>query len=241
MMRSALLAAFIGSFTAVFGLAAIAAMILIPTGDPLLWFARPWARLIAWSCGVSVAAEGAGRIPRGRPCVYMSNHQSHFDVPALILALPGQYRILAKRELFFIPIFGWALWLAGCVPVDRSRRERAIESVNRAAEKVRRGRSVLIFAEGTRSVDGSLRPLKKGGFHLAVRSGAPIVPVSVRGSREILPKGGRRIGRGPIRVTIGDPIETAGRAPDTLGSLMEQVRAAIEAGLRPRVAAAETL
>jgi 1-acyl-sn-glycerol-3-phosphate acyltransferase len=212
-------------------------MIIVPNGDPLLWFARRWARLILATSGVRVVAHGVSRIPEGRPCVYMSNHQSHFDVLALIVTLPGQYRILAKRELFYIPVFGWAIWLAGLIPVDRENRDRAIQSIERAAGKVRAGHSILIFAEGTRSPDGALHRLKKGGFHLAMRSGAPIVPIAIRGSRDILPKGALRPNRGVIEVEISDPVSTEAHEGDMEG-LMRSVRQALEAGLAGRAAGA---
>jgi 1-acyl-sn-glycerol-3-phosphate acyltransferase len=240
MMRSILLAGAVALYTLFFGTLAIVCMIVIPNGDPLLWMARPWARMIVATCGVRVDVAGRERLLGGRPCVYMSNHQSHFDVLALILALPGQYRILAKRELFYIPIFGWAIWLAGFIPVDRARRDRGIRSIARAAEKVRAGRSILIFAEGTRSADGGLQPLKKGGFHLALQGGAPIVPIAIRGSRAVLPKGGRTVSPGRISIRILDPIETGAHTAERLDLLMGTVREALLAGLAEDPAAAAT-
>jgi 1-acyl-sn-glycerol-3-phosphate acyltransferase len=218
--------------TLFFGVAAILLLIAIPNGNPLIWLARPWARTITAACGVRVRGSGMERIAAaGRPCIFLCNHQSHFDVLALMLTLPGQYRILAKRELFFIPVFGWAIWLAGFIPVDRARRDRAITSIERAAEKVRAGRSILIFGEGTRSEDGTLGPLKKGGFHLALQSGAPIVPIAVSGSRAVLPKGSLTILPGEIRVKIMPPIATAGRSMEDLDGLIAEVRQALEAGM----------
>jgi len=234
MMRIAWHAFVIVAATLVFGLLAIVFILLIPTGDPLLWFARPWAATITGACGVRIRATGVERVPRGAPCVFLSNHQSHFDILALIRSLPGQYRVLAKRELFFIPVFGWAIWLAGFVPVDRSRRDRAIRSIDRAAGKVRGGRSVLIFGEGTRSEDGSLGPLKKGGFHLAMKSGAPIVPVCITGSRDVLPKGGRDIRPGEIHVEILPPIPTAGRNAGAIDGLIDEVRRSMLSSLASR-------
>ncbi|MBI3447993.1 MAG: 1-acyl-sn-glycerol-3-phosphate acyltransferase [Acidobacteria bacterium] len=231
MLRIAFHAIVIAVSTAFFGVLAIVALILIPNGDPLLWFARPWALAITTACGVRVRAIGPENLRRAAPCVILCNHASNVDILALLLALPGQYRVLAKRELFWIPVFGWAIWLAGFIPVDRGRRERALLSIERAAEKVRRGRSVLIFGEGTRSDDGTLQPLKKGGFHLALRSGAPIVPVSIRGSHAVLPKGALRIRPGRIDVVVGDPIATRGRSADDLEELVAEVRAALAAGL----------
>jgi len=233
MLRIAFHAVVIAASTAFFGVLAIVALLVIPNGDPLLWLARPWARTITSACGVSVRATGRDNVRRAGPCVILCNHASHFDILALILALPGQYRVLAKRELFFIPVFGWAIWLAGCIPVDRARRDRARRSIDRAAERVRRGKSVLIFGEGTRSEDGALQPLKKGGFHLALSSGVAIVPVSIRGSRAVLPKGSLRIRPGLIDVVAGSPIPTRDRSVEELDDLVREVRAALAAGLAP--------
>lgn len=236
MVRLALHAVALAFYTLVLGLPAMLVSAVLPNRRTFRWFARPWARLVAWTCGTKVSAIGLDRIPGGGACVYMSNHQSHFDVVALLLTLPGHYAILAKRELFFIPIFGWALYLTGMIPVDRSRRDKAIASIDRAAEKVRSGRRLLLFAEGTRSPDGRLLPFKKGGFHLAIRAGAPIIPVSITGSREVLPKGSLRIRPGSIRVVLGAPIPTAGRKTEELAELMEEVRRAILAGTAPQPA-----
>ncbi|HXI03439.1 MAG TPA: lysophospholipid acyltransferase family protein [Candidatus Saccharimonadales bacterium] len=231
MLRIVFHAVLLALYTLLLGVPAILFLILIPTGDPLLWFARPWAWLIARSFGTRVEARGTERIPRGQACVFMSNHQSHFDLIALVLALPAQYRILAKKALFRIPVFGWALWLAGFIPIDRSDRERAIASIDRAVASVRRGRSVVIFAEGTRSPDGTLQPLKKGGFHLALQSGAPIVPVSIRGGVRVLPRGSLHIRPGRMEVVFGQPIPVEGRDVDSMDALMAEVRASLLAGL----------
>ena len=103
--------------------------------------------------------------------VYAANHQSQFDIPALVLAMPVDFRVVAKRSLLYVPVFGWALWLAGFIFIDRSNREQAIKSLDRATGRLRSGTSVAIFAEGTRSPDGTLLPFKRGGFVLAVRRG----------------------------------------------------------------------
>jgi 1-acyl-sn-glycerol-3-phosphate acyltransferase len=232
MLRITVHAAALALWTLVFGVPAIVFLLLVPNGNALLWFARPWARLLALSFRTRVERRGLEKIPRDTACIFMCNHQSHFDIIALVLALPVQYRVLAKRGLFFIPVFGWALWLAGFVPVNRADRERAIESMSRASGLVRSGRSVIVFAEGTRSPDGRLQPLKKGGFHLALQAGAPIVPVSIRGGREILPKGSLRIRPGRMEVVIGDPIPTRGRDGEKMKVLMEEVRSALAAGLK---------
>jgi 1-acyl-sn-glycerol-3-phosphate acyltransferase len=115
---------------------------------------------------------------------------------------------MAKKELFRIPVFGWSLYASGTIRIDRSNRERAIKSMNNALDRIKRGVSVVVFPEGTRSEDGKIREFKKGGFVLAIKGGIPIVPVSISGSRFILPKNTIRIKPGEIRIIINDPIQT---------------------------------
>jgi 1-acyl-sn-glycerol-3-phosphate acyltransferase len=228
-------------YTAVLGSAAILVCLVVPGGRAFWPLARLWAWLLMTTCGVAwrpLPAPGSPGAPGGRPFpardrphVYVANHQSQFDIPALILSLPQPVSFVTKRELLFVPIFGQALWLAGFVFVDRRDRERAIRSLERAARRIRRGASVLVFAEGTRSPDGRLLPFKKGGFMLALAAGAPIVPVTVKGGREVLPKGSLRVRPGRIDVVIGEPIETAGRGADDRDALIDLVRGRIAAAL----------
>jgi len=229
-MRRIFLGFFIGLYTLVFGTLAMIGCLLVPNGNPLIWMARPWARCILATSGVRVRVAGRERLPDGVPFVYVTNHQSHFDVLALIHALPGQYRVVAKKELFSIPVFGWALWLAGFIRIDRSNREQAVASLELAAMKIRAGTSVVVFAEGTRSPDGSLQPLKKGAFVMAINAGCPIVPVSISGSRAVLSRDSLDIRRGSIDVVIGDPIPTSRHTLERKDLLMQEVRRAIESG-----------
>ena len=216
--------------TLVFGTLAILFCFLIPNGNPLIWFARPWAGTILAACGTRVRVTGREKLAALGPAVYVTNHQSHFDILALIRALPGQYRVIAKKELFLIPVFGWALALAGFIKIDRSNRERARRSLHVAARRIRSGKSVVVFAEGTRSLDGRLRPFKKGGFILSIESGCPIVPVSISGSRAVLSKNSLDINGGPIDVAIGDPIPTGAYDYDRRDELIARVREAIKEG-----------
>ena len=232
-MRRLLILVTVGAGTLVFGLLAMAGCLVMPNGNPLVWLARPWAAAILLASGVKVRVQGRERIPKG-PVLYVTNHQSHYDVPALVRALPGQYRIVAKKELFAIPVFGWALSLAGFIRIDRSNRESAIRSLDEAGRRMGRGQAVVVFAEGTRSGDGRLLPFKKGGFVMALRSGHPIVPVTISGSRAVLPKGGRTVRPGVIDVVIGEPIPTAGMRMEDRDDLMAATRRAIEAGFTPR-------
>jgi 1-acyl-sn-glycerol-3-phosphate acyltransferase len=152
----------------------------------------------------------------------MSNHQSHLDIPMLYATLPSPtIRMLAKKELFKIPVWGLGLRAAEFIEVDRSNHARAVQSIEHAARLVRDGVSIWIAPEGTRSRDGRIGPLKKGGFHLAQDTGTPIVPVAIRGTIDVLPRGGRTMMPNlPVEVTIGAPIEVANR---DLASLSDEV------------------
>jgi 1-acyl-sn-glycerol-3-phosphate acyltransferase len=183
------------------------------------WFGQRVVELL----DIRLDARGAERVPPGRAYVYMSNHQSHLDIPVLYATLPSPtIRMLAKKELFRIPLWGRGLRAAEFVEVDRSNHERAVRSIEYAAGLVRDGVSIYLAPEGTRSRDGRIGPLKKGGFHLALETHAPIVPVAVSGTIDILPRGSRAMRTGcPVRVRIGDPIDVVDR---DLEGLMSEVR-----------------
>jgi 1-acyl-sn-glycerol-3-phosphate acyltransferase len=184
------------------------------------WFGRKVVELLE----VDLVASGAHQVPTDRAYVYMSNHQSHLDIPMLYATLPSPtIRMLAKKELFEIPLWGRGLRAAEFVEVDRSNHERARRSIDYAAGLLRDGVSIYLAPEGTRSKTGRIGKLKKGGFHLAKDTHTPIVPVAVRGTFEILPPGGKvmRTGR-RVEVTIGAPIEVEDRS---IESLVDEVAA----------------
>jgi len=222
----------LGVLTAIWGPAATFCALLRPGGKGFIRCGRRWARGLLRAAGVQVRVEGLELLGAGRSYVFMANHQSHFDVLALLHALPFDLRAVAKKELGRVPLFGWALTAAGFIMVDRSKRDSAIASLARAPEILRGGRSILLFAEGTRSTDGRLLPFKKGGFMMALAAGASVVPVAVCGSRGILPKGSHIVSPGTIEVRVRPPIETAGRGTRARDELMAEVRASIERGLR---------
>ncbi|HVK87692.1 MAG TPA: lysophospholipid acyltransferase family protein [Kofleriaceae bacterium] len=178
------------------------------------WFGRRVVELL----DIRLHATGAERVPPGRAYVYMSNHQSHLDIPVLYATLPSPtIRMLGKKELFQIPLWGRGLRAAEFIEVDRSNHVRALASIEYAARLVRDGVSIYLAPEGTRSRDGRIGKLKKGGFHLALETATPIVPVAIRGTIQILPRGGKSARTGqPVDVTIGAPIEVAGRELDGL-------------------------
>jgi 1-acyl-sn-glycerol-3-phosphate acyltransferase len=183
------------------------------------WFGRRVIELL----DVDLVATGAEQVPPGRAYVYMSNHQSHLDIPMLYATLPSPtIRMLGKKELFDIPLWGRGLRAAEFIEVDRSNHGAAMRSIDVAARLVRDGVSIYLAPEGTRSRDGSIGKLKKGGFHLAVGTGAPIVPVAIDGTIDILPRGGKVMQTGKrVAVTIGSPIPVEGR---DLDGLMAEVR-----------------
>jgi 1-acyl-sn-glycerol-3-phosphate acyltransferase len=200
---------------------------------------RLWVRTNLRLTGVAVHGIRRTALDPRRPYVFMSNHASHFDVLAVVAALPEfQLRWVAKRELLDVPFFGWALRRAGHVIIDRSNPEQAIASLRAAKTIMDRGVSVVIFPEGTREGhDHELLPLKKGGFMLAIETGAPIVPLAVRDSRAILPRDDWRIQRGIIDVVVGEPIPVDG---ETREALVERVETFLrrELGLATPVARA---
>jgi len=189
--------------------------------------ARFWARTILAVGRIDVTVEGMSNIDSSKPYIFMSNHQSNFDIPVLLAHLKIQFRWLAKAELFKIPIFGRGMKNAGYISIDRSNRRAAVESLHRAAEIIRDGVSVLIFPEGTRSLDGNVRPFKKGGFVLAVDAGVPIVPVVIHGTYSIMQKNRLRIKPGHVLVEILDPIKTSDYTRGNKDDLMERVRTLI--------------
>jgi len=199
-----------------------------PRGDWTLRGARIWARGVLLGGFVRLRSEGRERVPRGEPVVFMANHESWLDIPALLAEIPVQVRFLAKKSLFSWPLFGWAIAAMGFIPVDRKNRREAVKSFEQAAARIRAGRSVLIFPEETRSTDGHLLPFQRGGFLIALKAGIPIVPVGLEGPARCLPKHNYLIRPGTITVRFGDPIPTAGRGVTDKGELIEAVRIALE-------------
>jgi 1-acyl-sn-glycerol-3-phosphate acyltransferase len=178
-----------------------------------------------------VEVEGLEKIDPKQAYVFAANHQSQFDIFALLGHLPVQFRWLAKIELFRIPIFGAAMKGAGYIPIDRSDRRKAFQSIDQAAAKVREGTSIVIFPEGTRSLDGKLKDFKKGGFHLAIKSQRPIVPVSISGTFAILPKRGFRINPRAVRLHFSDPMPTASLTAQDRSWLISTIRRQIQENL----------
>lgn len=196
------------------------------TGNGPHLLARLWANSILWVSRIKVTVTGSGieKLDPGRSYIYMANHQSNADIQVLLGRLPVQFRWLAKAELFKIPIFGRAMRGVGYISIDRSNRKSAFESLGKAAHTIRNGTSVMIFPEGTRSQDGRILPFKKGGFVLSVDSGVPIVPIIIRGTRDIVPKGNFLIRSALVTMEVLDPVETSGYTRKTKDALLKRIR-----------------
>jgi 1-acyl-sn-glycerol-3-phosphate acyltransferase len=191
------------------------------------YYARLWGKTALLANRVKVKIEGTEHLNGKGPYIFMSNHQSYYDVFALLGHLPYQFKWLVKKELFSIPFLGWTMAAVGYISVDRGGTRDTVEAMNEAAQKIREGMSVTIFPEGSRSPDGSIQPFKKGGFTLAIKSKVPIVPIAIDGSREIMPKNKFTVTSGEIRMLMDRPIETEGYSLKDREVLMKRVRETI--------------
>jgi 1-acyl-sn-glycerol-3-phosphate acyltransferase len=186
-----------------------------------------WARTIASASGVSVAVEGREFLEPGKPYIFAANHQSQFDILALQGFMGVDFRWLAKKELFRVPVWGPAMRMAGYIPIDRSHGRQAIKSLDEAAQKIAAGTSVIIFPEGTRSKDGSLLDFKAGAMVLAIKSRVDIVPVAISGTHAILPKGKLLVNPGKVLIRMGKPIEMKNSGAKDKHGLAKTVQEAV--------------
>jgi 1-acyl-sn-glycerol-3-phosphate acyltransferase len=198
-------------------------------GKYVYCISRFWAWLILSLGGVSIRVHNLNRLDARQPYLFMVNHQSNVDIPVLLHSLPAfQLRWIAKRELLWVPFFGWAMWAGKHIAVDRADSGGALGSLKKAATRMAGGISIVVFPEGTRSTDGRLLPFKRGGFLLAAKTGTPIVPVTINGSHKILPKGEWRLRPGIVHVHVGEPIAITERRPGTVRALADRVQRIIE-------------
>jgi 1-acyl-sn-glycerol-3-phosphate acyltransferase len=195
------------------------------------WAEAVWARRLLKAAGTPVTMVGYEGVPRDRPVVYVSNHQSWFDILALAGTIPGTIRFVAKKEMSSIPLLGQAMRAAGNIYIDRQNRAQALEAYEEAAALIRQGLNTVVFPEGTRSRTGRLLPFKKGPFVLALASQVDLVPVYCAGTFDILPKGHLLLRPHRITLHFGAPIATRGLTYDDRHQLLERTRAVIE-GLR---------
>src|SRR5215212_6252866 len=192
------------------------------------WCASTWSRMIARTALLDVRVLGSEHLRAGESYVFLSTHQSWMDIPVMLGYLPSQLRIAAKREVFLIPFLGWHMRRSGQISINRGSTAESVESLRRAARLLVGGVSAFLFPEGTRTRDGSLQPLKKGGFRLAIESGLSVVPVTITGTRRAMPRGSMVLRAGPVEMRLDPPIHTRGLNDADLPALMRQVREAME-------------
>jgi 1-acyl-sn-glycerol-3-phosphate acyltransferase len=216
--------------TLIAGSLAVVAALLTRSGRPVHVIERWWAKAMVRACGMHLEVDGLHHLDANRSYVIISNHQSHLDICATMVGLGRKILFVAKQELLDIPIFGRALVLSGHIVIDRNNSESAISTVNAAVRDSPDGSCILFYAEGTRSPDGKVQPFKKGGVTLALRTGLPIVPLTISGTRQLLPKGATLIRTGGIvKLTVAPPIETTGLPLEARERLNERVREIIAA------------
>lgn len=210
-----------------FGSLAILTGWIPPRGNNVFRCARLWSRGLLFFSGVRLEVTKEAELDPQGNYVFMANHQSLFDIPALIATLPVQTRFLAKQNLFRIPIFGWALSVGGFIPIDRKNRSRARESFTAAVQRLQSGVSILVFPEETRSIDGRLLPFRRGGFLLALKSGHPIVPVGLQGTRSVQSKRSLKVRPGLVTVAYGRPIQMDDRTLRSKDELTQEVEVGV--------------
>ena len=222
----------ISVYTLVLGAVSLASMLVDRRGHAAHGCARAWSWLILVTTGVRVHASGVGRVEPGRSYVFVSNHQSIYDFPILITSIPFQLRILAKASLGAFPVLGWHLRYTGHLLVDRARAGRA--TLNRVGAMIRRGHSLIVFPEGTRSRDGRVGPFKRGLFLLAIDAGIPVVPVALTGTRHVMRKGRLTTCPSDVGIVLHEPLRTEGLARTDATRLAERARDIIAATVAER-------
>jgi len=193
--------------TIVYGLLALPVSLFPRGADGVFTLSKLWAWGLLASSGVRTRVRFDAPLDRRKGYVFLGNHQSMFDIPLVIASVPVQLRFAAKRSLFRIPVFGWAIRAGGLIPVDRGDPRKARATFAAAHERLGRGTSVLLFPEGSRSLDGLIHPFERGGFLLALKTGLPIVPVGIHGTLAVQRRGSARICGGPVAIHYGEPID----------------------------------
>ncbi len=217
----------ISVYTVILGAASLASMLVDRRGHVAHRCARLWSWCILKTTGVRVRMRGRERVSLGQSYVFVSNHQSIYDFPILITSLPFQLRIIAKASLGAFPVLGWHLRYTGHLLIHRARAGRG--TLRRIADLMRRGHSLIVFPEGTRSADGKVLGFRRGLFRLAIEAGLPVVPVAVVGSRHVMPKGRLMTCPGQVELVVHAPLPTDGLDREDARTLADRARDAIAA------------
>jgi 1-acyl-sn-glycerol-3-phosphate acyltransferase len=211
--------------TIVYGAASFIASFFDATGRTQAAIAAAWARALLRICGVRVTVRGLEHIARDGVYVFAGNHASFIDTPVVLGRLPVQFRFLAKRGLFSIPFLGWHLKRAGHIPVFRENARARLKTLSMAADTVQQQRiSLLVFPEGGRSMTGELQEFSDGAAYIAIKAGAPIVPLALKGTRDSLPMGSLVVRPAHVEMIVGEPIPTAGLTQRDRASLTARIR-----------------
>jgi len=224
MIRSALLVTLGTAITAFLSFECVIFSFFSNAANNIHKTANLWAKILLFICDIKVQIIGKENILRSKPQIFMANNQSDFDILITLANIPGQFRWLAKKELFQIPIFGAAIKSAGYIEIDINDKEKAMRSLGQAALRLREGKSIMAFPEGTRSRLGEIKSFKQGTFYLAINSGVPIVPISIVGSGDIMPKRFLKIKPGRIKLVIDKPIDVKNFTLENRQKLMTLVR-----------------
>ena len=209
------------------------AALLSRTGNLAFQLSKIWAWTINKTLFVQASIRGREKIRPGQAYIIVSNHQSHMDIPSIITQIGLQFRWVIKKELLWVPLFGYALYASRNIFIDRSDRESTVNTLHKGVERLPPGVGILFFAEGTRSPDGQIQSFKKGAFVTALNTGWPILPLTVNGSRKVLPKGSYVFSPGRIEVVVGDPIDTSQYSEENMDLLIAKTRETILASFLP--------
>jgi 1-acyl-sn-glycerol-3-phosphate acyltransferase len=214
-------------YTGIFGTVALLVSLFDGSGRMQHRIARMWASVILKTVGIRVHVDGLDHLDLSQPAIYAANHLSAIDIPVLYASLPGQFRIMAKRSLFRYPFLGWYLKRSGQIPIVFGDAQASLRSLNRAGDALRKGMPLVVFPEGGRSQSGELQEFMGGAFYVAIRAQAPVVPMAIVGTFELLPMNSFHMIPGDVNLVIGEPIPTAGLRLRDMEKLAAQARQVI--------------